>query len=218
MMCVVALVALDCAMGCADLLGADFDVHRASHPESDAGARDSDFGAADRSEAPPKGSDASGDPRTSPEAALHPPDGVAPDVGNAGQNDGGSLVDSDASDGDARGDDGRDVEDDDRHIFDASEGGDWPLEGGAPDAGKGGSNRDVGVGDPADGADATSSIDAGGEPPPDAPRSTGFTGGFVSLGVPGGTSSSIELRGHFIPNTVMRGVTSSGLTIEGKIQ
>jgi hypothetical protein len=195
---VLALAALGGAPGCADLLGADFDVHRTSN-RSDA-APDADRG---------KGSN----------PAF--PDGGARDAAagtsatDATYDDSRSDVGVDAyvpgSDG------GRDVEYDD-HPTDASDVGERPDGGGPSDAADSavGDTGDTGnTSDPPDGGVSTDVIT---EPPPDGPRTTGLVGSFVSLGVPSSVPSTIELHGQFISNTVIRSVTSTGITIEGKIQ
>jgi len=186
-MSVIALVALSMA-GCADLLGADFDVHRASG-RSDA-AVDVDSGSADRSD------------KTSTPPAIS-----ADASGDAHNGDVASSV-PDASSG-------RDVEYDDRPTTNP-DAGDWPDGGDIPDSADAADGRDTA--DPVDATDGRVPIDASTDTPPDGPRTTGTTGSFVSLGAPGNVSSTIELRGHFISNTVVRGVTSTGISIEGKIQ
>jgi hypothetical protein len=69
-------------------------------------------------------------------------------------------------------------------------------------------------------ADTHPSSDGGGsgDAGPDGPRVPTLVGGFVSLAAPNRASSAIELRGHIISNAAIRGVTSTGISIEGRIQ
>jgi hypothetical protein len=189
-------------VGCADILGADFDRH--PHKSRDADASDGDItiqwpdagrgtrldiaDGADSADAPFGIDVRDSSDRFDAEGAL--------DANRA--RDRGHIEDtgpaSDASD-----------------AADVGDPHDGP--GTHPDDARDGGGRDA-ADDTRDGTDV---VDADTTPPPDA-RTTGVVGAFVSLGAPSQTSSVIQLRGQVISNAAVRGVTSSGISIEGKIR
>jgi hypothetical protein len=187
---IIAMLALGSAMGCADLIGADFDN---AHPRSATGPDAA--GDADGAEA-----DATDGKISNPLPDVQ----AQPDVTDIGTRfDAADAIDT------SRSRDARDVAydhrpDDARNNVDAADAGRPHGDGGTPDA------RDSDAG--------SDTADGGAVPPPDGPRTTGVVGGFVSLGPPNSVSSTIELRGHFISNATIRGVTSTGISIEGNIQ
>ncbi|MET0592759.1 MAG: hypothetical protein ABW133_08680 [Polyangiaceae bacterium] len=77
------------------------------------------------------------------------------------------------------------------------------------------SDADPDAGDPdasdGDASDAGTDADGGLRP-------TIVNGAFIYLGSPNPQPSPIELRGQFISNTIVRGSTSGGITIQGRFQ
>ena len=215
--------------GCADILGADFDnLHPRKSLESDARADgtegvntpwpDARIGSRpDNGDAAPDADAPAWSDVTDMGNGFTPRDVI--DAGHA--RDAGDSEDtgraSDASDAADAGHppDGADPDPDDARdggnpdSDDARDGGNLDPR----DARDGGNLDDVGpTGGGADVGDADAA------PPPDGPRTTGVIGGFVSLGVPTKGPSTIDLRGQVISNAAVRGVTSSGISIEGRIQ
>jgi len=216
------MLAVVAATGCADLVGADFDN---VHPRSPTKELD----AAESSDSPKN--EGTGGNANPPGANADASDGrgsaddVAPDPGAGSGSDAmGIGPRSDATGGiDARDagnanvvDAARDAELDGSRTADAVDatdlvdavgGGHWGHDGNGSDAG-----------DDGDATHGDDVLDAGSETRPDGPRTTVVTGRFVTLGVPPGIFSTIQLRGHFISNATVRGVTSTGISIEGNLQ
>ena len=209
----ISMLALGGAMGCADLVGADFDD---LHPRS----RSNEYDAARRPDAPNEdGPDknTANPPRDNPDATSEQRpmagDG-APGADDAGfdRRDIGHGFDVIGDLDAGRAHDMPDI-DDPGPSKDASDDLDAGHTRDRDDTANDAHSRDVG-----DATDGGSAVDVRSDPPPDGAPPTVVVGGFVSLGAPNRTSSSIELRGHVISNAAVRGVTSTGISIEGKIQ
>ena len=214
----ILMAALSGWMGCADIVGADFDnVHpRTQGTDGSAGAesRVSDGGVVedglgeDTSQRQPGNADATSEGRRDPgDAAFGDHAGGWPDVTDTDHGfDADNVIDA------GHPSDGGDAIDDVRSSD----------QRGAIDDVRSSDQRDaiddVRSSDDGNATDAGDVVDAGSEPPPDGPRITVVIGGFVSTGIPNRATPTIELRGHIISNAAISGRTSTGISIEGRFQ